>query len=349
MEETSYERRSLRLMEMGFPSPEEAVSVYRHAVPGKLLNQGMIREKTPVITKHLHMLPSVYLDQFSPGQSLLLQALHGAPEEMRERLCYEMIYLANKIVMADYKPLNDSDGLRTSMEKASSLVNLGLGVAMREKGAQARDILASMNAETLFSLGFNMVLEQQRRLKLLLQDIERSMIPERFRDLTDGLLQKRPRYKDAEFSLVEELDEVTHASDQLEDMAAIMARLDWERLIPELGGTNTGSGMDMETVILTALAVNSLSRVTAFRPLSRDELVSFLSSATRLKGSRRTLQDAFRKDLPAFLSGIGQAGVPGRSASLAQNLAARLEEETGGIRDLSRIDPRFTTCLCVRL
>jgi hypothetical protein len=151
------------------------------------------------------------------------------------------------------------------------------------------------------------------------------------------------------FSLVEELDEVTRASDQIEYMAGIMECLDWERHIPVLGGTNTGAGLDMETVILTALAVNTLSRITAFRPLGRDELVSFLSTATRLKGSRRTLQNAFREDLPAFLSGIREGSDPGMAAILARTLAERLEEETGGIRDLSRMDPRFINCLCVRL
>ena len=50
MEETSYERRSLRLMEMGFPSPEEALEVYRHVEPDKLLYQGFVKGKTPVIT-----------------------------------------------------------------------------------------------------------------------------------------------------------------------------------------------------------------------------------------------------------------------------------------------------------
>ncbi len=70
----------------GLPLARRGGERVPRAEPGKLLNQGMIREKTPVITRHLHMLPSVYLDQFSPGKSLLMEALNGASEEMRERL-----------------------------------------------------------------------------------------------------------------------------------------------------------------------------------------------------------------------------------------------------------------------
>lgn len=349
MEEASYERRSLRLMELGFPSPDDAIEVYRHIQPEKLLNQGMIKEKTPVITKHLHMLPEVYLDQFSHGESLLVRALDKANEETRERFTYEMIYLANKIVMADYRPLNDSQGIRLSMEKANALATLGLRVAMREKGLPAEAVLNSVNAETLFSLGYNMVYAQQRRLKLLLNVIERSMIPEHMRELTDGLLSKRPLYKDREFSTLEELDESAQLMDQLEAMAAIAAHSNWEAHISELSGTNTGAGIDVENIILTSLAVNTISGKTEFRPLSRQELEDFLSRTTRLRGGTRTLHPAFFDDLAGYLKTLVDSLDGGLADCIAALLSSRLEEEIHGIRYISSLDPRFITCLIVKL
>lgn len=349
MEEAAYERRSLRLMEMGFPSPDEAIDVYRHIRPEKLLNQGIIKDKTPVITRHLHMLPTVYLEQFSQGRSLLVTTLRKATEETRERFLYEMIYLANKLVMADYRPLNDSEGVRLSMEKAGSLATLGLSVAMREKGLPAQEVLNSINAETLFSLGYNMVYVQQRRLKLLLNDMERTMIPEHMRELADGLLQKRPLFRAREFAGIEELDEVTLFMDRLEAMAGIMAHLNWEDRIPDLAHTNTGSGLDMENIILTSLAVNTVSKETGFRPISRDELMDFLSKATRLEGGLRMVFPAFREQLPSHLKALDTSLGRVLAEDIAGALTSRLEEEAGGIKVLSSLEPRFITCLVVRL
>ncbi|MCU0575451.1 MAG: DUF6178 family protein [Desulfobacterota bacterium] len=349
MEEAAYERRSLRLMEMGFPSPDEAIDVYRHIRPEKLLNQGIIRDKTPVITRHLHMLPAVYLEQFSQGASLLVATLRKTTEETRERFIYEMIYLANKLVMADYRPLNDSEGVRLSMEKAGSLATLGLSVAIREKGLPAQDVLNSINAETLFSLGYNMVYVQQRRLRLLLNDIERTMIPEHMRELADGLLQKRPLYRSREFSGIEELDEITLFMDRLEAMAGIMAHLNWEDRIPDLANTNTGAGLDMENIILTSLAVNTVSKETGFRPISRDELMGFLSKATRLEGGMRLVYPAFREQLPSHLKALDTSLGRELAEDIAGALTARIEEEAGGIKVLSSLEPRFITCLIVRL
>lgn len=349
MEETSYEKRSLRLMELGFPSPDEAIDIYRHVRPEKLLCQGILREKTPVITKHLHMLPAVYLDQFSQGGPLLVRALHRSSEETRERFIYEMMYLANKIVMADYTPLNDSEGVRRSMEKASALATLGLHVAMKDKDIPPEKVLDSSNAETLFSIGYNMICEQQRRLKQLLADVERSMIPGHMHELADGLLRRRPLYRGRDFSGIEDLEEATLSLDRLEAMAAIMAHLNWENRLPDLSGTNTGAGIDMEAVVLTSLAVNTLTGGTGFRPLSREELSRFLSRTTRLRGARRTVQAAFRKGLTGYLASLAGSLREGLADDIAGILAARIEEELGGIRDLSSLDPRFITCLAVKL
>ena len=75
MEETTFERRSLRLMEMGFPQPDEAISIYQHIRPERLLNQGIIKEKVPIIDKHLNMLPTIYLEQFSQERGCSLHRL----------------------------------------------------------------------------------------------------------------------------------------------------------------------------------------------------------------------------------------------------------------------------------
>jgi hypothetical protein len=349
MEETSYEQRSFRLMEMGFPPPDEALSIYQHIKREKLLNQGILEEKTPVINKHLHMLPAVYLENFSHGRGLLVKALANTGEGTKERFVYEMIYLANKVIMADFKPLNEMEEIKHSMEKATSLTSLGLSVAMREKELPAETILATMNAETLFSLGFNVIYEQQRRLKLLLKEIDQSIIPESLRDHIDGLLRKRPLYKDRDFSSLEELEDVTRSIDRMVTMAGLIAHLHWEDQIRSLSGTNIGVNLDMENIILTSLAVGSSDRKTSFRPLDRRELIDFLSSITHVSDGKRVTNQGFKKDLADHLSSIHDSAVQSMIEDIAFLLISRIEDEIGGILDLDTLDARFITCFTVRL
>ena len=349
MEETTFERRSLRLMEMGFPQPDEAISIYQHIRPERLLNQGIIKEKTPIINKHLNMLPTIYLEQFSQNRGLLVTSLEKTPSETRERFLYEMIYLANKIIMADFRPLNNSNEIKHSMEKASSLATLGLSIAMKEKGMSAENVLRDINAETLFSLGYNMIYKQQRRLRLLLNDVEVSMIPERFKGYAEGLLKKRPLFKDKEYSRMEDLEEVTHFVDKIETMSRIMSALKWEDQIPNLAGTNTGANLDMETVILTSVAVNATTQRSDFRPLTAAELTTFLSQATRRKGGMRISAPTFMNELETYLLGLDRTLDPALIADTASSLTTRMEDEIGGLKDLGQLDPRFISCFTVKI
>jgi len=347
MEETTFEKRSLRLMEMGFPQPDDAMSVYRRIRPEKLLRQGMLKEKIPIINKHMHMLPTVYLEQFSRG--FLVNSLENTSAETRERFLYEMIYLANKVLMADYKPLNNSNEIKRSMEKASSLATLGLGIAVKEKGLTAEAVLNEINAETLFSLGLNMVYEQQRRLRLVLEEVEAAMIPERFREHMDGLMKKRPLFKDKDFSSIHELEEITGVVDGIEAMSRIMSALKWADEIPNLAGTNTGAGLDMETIILTSLGVNASTGQSRFRPLVMSELLGFLSLVTRVRGSQRKLVPSFDAELQKYLLDLHEDLDRKVVADIATTLATRVEEELGGVKDLNKLDSRFITCFTVRL
>jgi hypothetical protein len=349
MEETSYEQRSFRLMEMGFPPPDEALSIYQHIKREKLLNQGIIEEKTPIIDEHLHMLPTVYLEHFSQGKGLLVKALAGTSQKTKDRFVYEMIYLANKIVMADFKPLNEITEIKHSMEKAASLTSLGLSVAIRDKGLPAETILSTMNAETLFSLGYNTIYEQQRRLKLFLKEIEMPMIPERFREYLDGLLKKRPLFKDREFATLEELEEVKITIDRIETMAVLMDHLGWEDQIGLLSGTNIGANIDMENIILTALASGSSAQGNRFRPLERREVLDFLKRATQVTAGKRGTVLDFRMDLKAYLHRIADSLDQSTVDDIANQLIFRLEEEMSGILDLDSLDSRFITCFTVNL
>jgi hypothetical protein len=148
---------------------------------------------------------------------------------------------------------------------------------------------------------------------------------------------------------MEDLEEITRFVDKIETMARIMPALEWEDQIPNLAGTNTGANLDMETIILTSLAVNATTKHPRFRPLIISELLSFLTLTTRHKGSIHTLVPSFTKDMETYLLGLNDTLDQAVVADLASSLAIRLEEEIGGLKDLDQLDPRFITCFTVKL
>ncbi|HDP23902.1 MAG TPA: hypothetical protein ENN34_00510 [Deltaproteobacteria bacterium] len=350
LEETMFERRSLRLMEMGFPSSEEALGIYRYSKPSTLLNRGLLKEKTPQVNKDLHQLPVAYLDSIFHAGSLIVNALERTTAETQERILYEMIYLANKIIMADFKPLNDSAQIRASMGKASSIASLGLDMAMHLEKRSAEYILESTNAETLFSIGYTMILEQQQRLRRLLFQIEFSMVPERLNEFVEGLLRKRPLYREEEFSSLQQIERVKATLDTLEDMVGLISDLHRDREIDSLGKTNVGPGIDLENILLTSLVVNFSEGITRFRPLSRDELGSFIHQATTLNDlGNRILLTSASSELHDLLSMIQPRISTERLASVADMLHSRFEEECSSIVDIDSLDPRFISCFVVEM
>ncbi len=350
IEENIYEKRSLRLMELGFPPPDEAMGIYRRAHSKNLLNAGLSKEKVPHMDKGRGILPAVYLDHLSRNTDLIVSSLAETSRETQERFMVEMIYLSNKVVMADYRPLNEVDELKNSIDKASAISSLGLAVAMKRGGRSAGEILDTMNADTLFSLGYNAILDQQMRLRQTLRTVDLAMVPENLSSCAEGLLKKRPLFRDREFSTMEQLEEVTHTVDMIDALATIMNALRWRESRDSLSGTNTGSGLDLETFILTVLAINLLEKKTGFRPLERNELVELIRTVTRLdEAGRRVFVPGFRRSLQDFLGALAPDLAPRSIEDAAGLLLSRFEDELSGIARLEELDPRFITCFVVRV
>lgn len=348
MEENIFERRTFRLMEMGFPPPDEAMSIYRRTPPERLLKAGIRKEKVPLMDISESVLPSLYMDHISENKGLIVKALENSDPLTRDRFIYETIYLSNKIIMADYCSLNDINEIRKSIDKATSIASLGLAVIMKENKSGIDNVLEDVNAETLFSLGYNLVSKQQQRLKTILMDIDISMIPESMNEYVDGLLVKRPLYKDTDFSTIEQLDQVTQSIDRIDAFSRIIKDLEWDKQIKFLDRTNTGTRPDMETIILTCAAINFIEQRSCFRPLSKPELLHFLHRTTCLdsSGTRYFLPD-IRNDLAGFLLSFDSTLDISLIQDAASLLIRRLEAEISGIADLDDIDVRFISCFVV--
>ncbi len=347
MEETALQQRSLRLMELGFPPPPEAKSIYQYLKPEKILARGFRPEKAPRLGEAEYFVPSLYRAGM-PSGALIETGLATLDAATRERFNFEMVYLTNKIIMADYQPLNDAEAVRLAAAKSADMVALGLALAMRAKGQTAPAVLEALNAESLFALAFNTLILLQRRLKDVLAGVASHMIPPAYREPTEGLLLKMPRYRDRSFSHLAELDLVTAAVDKLAVLRAIIHHIPWKG--HALDNTNINlDGLDMENIILTALAVNIATRELTFRPLTSDEFNAFLARTTARHGHARRCQPGFAPDLTALLLGLDDTLDRRILADTVDSLVKRYEEEISGLKDLERVDPRFLTCLVVNL
>ena len=351
LEEQAYMLRRLRLVELGFETPDEAVSIYRRVRAESLDAPGMRPELTPRTAPGEILLPSVYLDPLETGSEIICRAIDEAPRATRERLQIEMVYLANKVIMADFKPLNDFASMRDAVHKAAAISSLGLELLMQRQGHTRAQALEDSNAETLFSLGYNALLDAQRQLKTLLGKLELRLIPARMLELVEGLLRKRPAYGMRDFSTLAELEHVRETLAVLEAMTTLVTMSGGWAPQVSLSDTNVASpqGLDLENILLTALAVNTTDQCLVFRPLTPGEMTAFLTKATQRDASgKRTLAPGLTEDMASLLAALAPAQPEAIVLKTARHLAERLGEELEGIGDLSDIDSRFVTCLVVQ-
>lgn len=344
MEETAYQQRALRLMELGFPPPDEAKSIYRHDLPARIIARGLRSDQIPRMEDNDYLLPSLYREAITQGA---LVAATDLDDATRERFGFELVYLANKVVMADYQPLNDAQAIRCATAKAAAMTSLGLAIAMRESLQSAQAVLDRLNAEALFSLAFNTLSLVRNRLKGILEGVAPHMIPPSQREQSEDLLRTFPLYAGRVFSSLAELDQATNLVERLAALRAIIHHIPWKGHV--LDNTNIGlEGLDMENIILTALAVNIATRELTFRPLTPAELIAFLAQTTTYSQQHRHCKPGFKEDLSALLLGLDNSLAEHRIHDMAVGLIQRLEDEISALKDLNGIDPRFLTCLVVR-
>ncbi len=350
MEESAYQRREIRLIELGFPPSNESLDIYQYTKP-ESITLDLDTLKTPVLSGDYY-LPTLYTGHLSKGGELIASVLNEVDDYTKERVSTEMVYLANKIIMADFMPLDDPDNIKVAMEKAKHLASLGLSYLSRRHGMSAISILNKINAENLFRVGNSLMIELKNRVKRLLRDAGIDVIPPRDRVLVEDLLKKAPVSKKPLISSSEELELVSRSIDRLITMMNMAKSLGWERQRDKLYKTNIQSihSLDMENIIITASAVNFSESKTYFRPITKDEMVSFINATTYINHEGyRSIKTGLSEDLKVLLKELDPVVGNSLLNDISFYLQERLIEETTRIKRAEDIDPRFITCMVVQL
>jgi hypothetical protein len=317
LEESALRWRSGRLADLGFPSPEEALSWF--ARPPRT---------PPAHPPGQPARPEGFLLAALASGSPLDRAIAAMPPEERPALEGEIVAAANAVLVADGVDVADHEAVRAAFAAARANLELGLEKLTGADEARAAEVLAATPVKRIFQEGFGRVLELKWRAERILAaggagTREAPLLDAPLGEALSALGVRRPRYfpgleapredwgtpaagafEPRRFLSSAELARTTAALELAEGLSAL-AR-DLGLAAPPEGPL----GPRLSALYLTALANEQLGRPFAPAPLAPGEL----SAAAR---ALSTFEDP-------RVSGAGEAG-----ALLGALARARAEELVG--------------------
>ncbi|MBM4353540.1 MAG: hypothetical protein FJ109_07040 [Deltaproteobacteria bacterium] len=164
--------RTSRVRAMGFPDDEEVRSLmaYYNPVSAKRSIRKRIDGLQPLKpAAAVPLLPALY--GFGPERIPFLKQVIGTVEDDRtlSLLAEGLAWLANaQIVLATGGDLADEGGQRAGVERAASLVTLGLEYVSDSDVPLAARVLARVRARTLFRIGHSLLIPLRQKARELL-------------------------------------------------------------------------------------------------------------------------------------------------------------------------------------
>jgi hypothetical protein len=358
LEEQALQWRQSRLQEHGFPDWDEALSVY--APPEGVTAHP--RPPTPTDPDGLEASRTFLVAL--PPDSLLLSSLDSLTGERRERVLFEFLSVANRIMVADGADTGDPRSHRAAVRKAAGFVEIALGARGAVRFETAAELLGEVPTIELFREGFAGAVELQQRAMRLKSEGWASghagaleLLDHPIRGQVEGLLERRPLFFDhsdlespvlREFRNVSELEQTRVAV----EMAEALGRLLIEHMGLELQRVLEGTAPAAEahrfsTLLTTLLAWHATRGEVRGDPLPADVVADFL----RTVASRRTATpEAPRRALESLLGELRTTyGVAPRESSVIEGYGRycleRLSEECGGLDPGVPVDRRAVGCL----
>jgi hypothetical protein len=360
LEEQALHWRQSRLEEHGFPDWEEALSVY--APPMGVTSHP--RPPAPTDPDGLEASRSFLVAL--PPESLLLPSMDSLSGERRERVLFEFLSVANRILVADGGDTGDPRSHRAAMRKAAGFIGIALSTRGAVRPDEAAEVLTEVPTIDLFREGFAGAMELRQRARHLTRKGWASgharaleLLDPPIRGRVEALLEARPMFFDYEDGETGRLREFRSASELEEaraavEMAEVLGRLLIERMGLELDRVleatpSTSDAHRFSTLLATLLAWHATRAEMRGDPLPVDVVADFL----RTVASRRTAApEAPGRALESLLGDLREAfGLSVRESSVVEAYGRycleRLSEECGGLDPGVPVDPRTVGCLLV--
>ena len=368
--EKAYRWRLIRTAERGIPDFEEAMGVYSYPSPGAL--------KIPI--PELEDFANQGEFNIAPTYPLLLTGsvpflkdviLRMGKSSRLNTISWELVYLANKIMVADQVKPSDLEMRKESLQKVLGYINIGLELGASgdlEKGAK---LLSNTHVMPLFQAGYQQLMSLKWKTESFLKEngsFLEWMFTEFHKDLLAALLDRFPRV--AEVSEKKSLGWRHFTS--IQDVRNAESFLDqWvfyhrfarkglglnERIIKQYLGMCDVPGKH-EMVDLTIWTTMAFAHYILFKkiscaPLSEPAAKSFLGIVflpgifkEEVRQCDNTLVESFKQELlklPLAWTDTDQKFL----ASLLNKCVLHLQQEFGRLDLKGEIDWRFTHGLCI--
>lgn len=152
LQEEAYAFRTGRLADLGFPSREEAVSIYARIDPASFVPA---KER-----KRLHPAGIAHLPAPLREDTLLARALRRSGSE---ELFLELNYLINNAMVAEETPFADDEVMMAVMERAYGYLTIALEFLCGDDEEKGAAVLERETLKRLFQLGNSVVQEVKKK------------------------------------------------------------------------------------------------------------------------------------------------------------------------------------------
>lgn len=283
LHEESLRLRNARLEELGFPPWEEAQVLYAAAPLDVLL-----AAKRAVVLRTAPSHGGVTLLSGPGPRDLLRQAQDAMDPTAASSFAAELVYLANRALVADACDPGDLTALAEQSRRVRATVTLGLEFLARRAGGElsvaAAGVMERYPCSTLFRLGVNLVRPLRDLAQHLVDDPrsgpeqEVSWLGKKARSVIQNALKKRPLAADGE--PIGDLATVQLMGEALEETMALMEAVfeDGELLTEFYGAELDGSNMSrlsdfsLEGLARTREALDVLGLTGQLRAIRVEEL-----------------------------------------------------------------------------
>ena len=163
LEEGSYRWRTARLADLGFPSYEDALGVYREIDPARLAG----RLPPPADASETRMLPAPFAEALGE-ESLFERALAAVDDEaLLGALSASLIALLNRVLVADGVDPADVDRVRETTARVRDTLSLGLDRLAAGDVGRAAEFLEGVALTDVFRVGYSLTAALGRRARAL--------------------------------------------------------------------------------------------------------------------------------------------------------------------------------------
>jgi len=372
IEEERFRQRNIRMAEKGFLPFDEAVGIYQPLALEDIKNNAAHAEYRPAVDA---MQPVAQFPAFlGDAQNPVIQALEACDTDVHYRQAeVELAGLANRIIVADHKPVRDRADVKAAVHKACGYIHIGLTALTADAGGPSSDapdmiqsasLMARYSLPSLFRLGFGYALKIKWRADHWHRDSwYKQQLPLTFWDETwmgvlGGLLIKKPLYFDTdrgdrhyrEFADMTEITATQSALDRIIAMDRFLSRLTIEPRFP------SNAFLTWKNLLLTLWARHALGLspeiaaidLASFRSFFADHLFSPHPSGQSDEPAdiRLSAKQSFLTWLVGC-SDLAEKTILTRIGPSLDDLFIEIESELGRVRPAD-IDPRFVALFLLK-